>query len=72
MVSDLAAGWQRSIAAVRCQVTPLRLIVLSLLTVIGLTGWWQWNRAARSRAEVDFKAAVERGQAFLNEKKFDA
>src|SRR5439155_27381265 len=70
LASDLAAAWQRSIAAGRCQFTPLRLIVLSLLTVIGLTGWWQWNRAARSRAEVDFKTAVERGQDFLAKKEF--
>lgn len=49
----------------RAQLTPLRLIVLSLLAVIGLTGWWQWNRAARSTADLDFKAANEAGQAAL-------
>ena len=69
---DLVAGWQRAISAVRRQFTPLRLIVLSLLTVIGLTGWWQWNRAARSRAEVDFTAALEAGQAALQKKEFSA
>jgi hypothetical protein len=55
---------------VRNQFTPLRLMVLSLVAVIGLTGWWQWNRAARSAAELDFKAAMELGQAALQKKAF--
>lgn len=55
---------------VRAQFTPLRMIVLSLLVVIGLTGWWQWTRAARSGAELDFKTASEAGQAALRKKDF--
>lgn len=55
---------------VRRQFTPLRLMVLSLLAVIGLTGWWQWTRAARTAAELDFKTANEAGQAALQKKDF--
>ena len=62
---DLPAKLTAVRGKVRTQFTPLRLIVLSLLTVIGLTGWWQWNRAARSSAEVDFKTATEAGTAAL-------
>src|SRR5689334_2455802 len=40
---DLRAQGQAAIVKARAQFTPLRLIVLSLLAVIGLTGWWQWN-----------------------------
>ncbi|MFM9962434.1 MAG: hypothetical protein ACKV2Q_14570 [Planctomycetaceae bacterium] len=50
--------------------TPLRLIVLSLLTVIGLTGWWQWDRAARSEAEWNFKTATEAGLTALQKKDY--
>ena len=63
---DLAAVGGR----VRTQFTPLRLMVLSLVAVIGLTGWWQWNRAARSGAELDFKTANEAGQRALQKKNF--
>ena len=52
-------------ARIQTQFTPLRLIVLSLLAVIGLTGWWQWNRAARSAADRDFKTACDAGMADL-------
>ena len=55
---------------VRAQFTPLRLIMLCLLTVVGLTGWWQWNRAAQSGAETDFRAATEAGEAALQKKEF--
>ncbi|MBC7818796.1 MAG: hypothetical protein IAG10_18045 [Planctomycetaceae bacterium] len=55
---------------VRAQLTPLRLIVVCLLAVIGLTGWWQWTRAARSSAELDFKTASEAGQVALQKKDF--
>ena len=57
-------------AQVRRQFTPLRLMVLSLLAVIGLTGWWQWTRAARSAAELDFKSANEAGLAAIPKKDF--
>ncbi len=62
---DLQAELTTALTKVRSRFTPLRLIVLSLLTVIGLTGWWQWNRAARSSAEADFKSATESGMAAL-------
>ncbi len=55
---------------VRAQFTPLRMIVLSLLVVIGLTGWWQWARATRSDAELVFKTASEAGQVALQKKAF--
>lgn len=55
---------------VRAQFRPVRLMVLSLLVVIGLTGWWQWTRAARSGAELDFKTANEAGQTALQKKDF--
>ncbi len=58
--------------AVRRQCTPLRLIVLSLLTVVGMTGWWQHNRAARSQAAIDFQATLEAGQAALQKKDWAA
>lgn len=67
---DLQAELKAVLAKVRAQFTPLRVIVLSLLAVIGLTGWWQWSRAARSSAEVDFKAANEAGQAALQKPDF--
>ncbi len=67
---DLQAELTTGLAKVRTQFTPLRLIVLSLLTVIGLTGWWQWNLAARSSAEVDFKTATESGMAALQKSDF--
>lgn len=67
---DLQAELKSALAKVRVQLTPLRVIVLSLLAVIGLTGWWQWNRAARSSAEVDFKAATEAGMVALQKRDF--
>lgn len=62
---DLHAELATALTKVRTQFTPLRIIVLSLLAVIGLTGWWQWDRSARSSAEVDFKTATEAGMAAL-------
>ncbi len=62
---DLQAELTTVPTKVRTPFTPLRLIMLSLLTVIGLTGWWQWNRAARSSAEVDFKTGIQSGMADL-------
>lgn len=62
---DLQAELATALVKPRSQFTPLRLIVSSLLMVIGLTGWWQWNRAARSSAEGDFKTANESGMAAL-------
>lgn len=59
-------------AQVRRQFTPLRLMVLSLLAVIGLTGWWQWTRAARSAAELDFKSANAAGLAAIQKQDFVA
>ncbi len=67
---DLQAKRQEVTTKVRTQFTPLRLIVLSLLAVIGLTGWWQWNRAARSSAEVDFKTATDAGMVALQKPDF--
>ncbi len=55
---------------VRRQFTPLRLMVLSLLAVIGLTGWWQWTRAARSGAELEFKTVTEAGLAAIQKMDF--
>jgi len=62
---DLQAELTSAATRVRSQFTPLRQIVLSLLTVIGLTSWWQWNRAVRSSAEGDLKSATEAGVAAL-------
>ena len=59
---------QQAAQAVRRQFTSLRLIVLSLSMVLGLTGWWQWNRAALSRAEGDYTAALAAGEAALEKK----
>ncbi len=67
---DLQAELTTVLTKVRTPFTPLRLIVLSLLTVIGLTGWWQWNRAARSSAESDFKSANESGMVALQKSDF--
>lgn len=67
---DLQAKRQEVATKVRAQITPLRLIVLSLLAVIGLTGWWQWNRAARSSADVDFKTATAAGMEALRKPDF--
>lgn len=65
------AGHVRNVAhAVIRQFTALRLIVMSLTLVLGLTGWWQFSRASRSRAETDFKTAVDAGQAALQKKDF--
>lgn len=70
MSVDLQAKRQEVVTKVRSQFTALRLIVLSLLAVIGLTGWWQWNRAARSSADVDFKTATAAGTAALQKTDF--
>ncbi len=59
--------WQTG-QTLRRQFTSLRIVVLSLLLVLGLTGWWQWSRAALSRAESDYTAAVEAGTAALQKK----
>ena len=69
---DLSASRRNLAQAVRRRWTPLRLIVLSLLTVIGLTGWWQYNRAARGQAEIDFQTRLEAGQAALQKKDYVA
>jgi hypothetical protein len=55
---------------VRRLATPLRLMVLSLLAVIGLTGWWQWTHAARSAAELEFKTTNQAGLAAIQKKDF--
>ncbi len=67
---DLQQKWERATQTVRRQFTPLRIIVASLVMVLGLTGWWQRNRAALSRAEGDYTAAVEAGNAALQKKDF--
>ncbi len=67
---DLQAKRQAVVAKARRLVTPLRLIVLSLLAVIGLTGWWQWNRSARSAADVEFKTATAAGMEALQKPDF--
>ncbi len=67
---DLQAKRQAVVAKARRLVTPLRLIVLSLLAVIGLTGWWQWNRSARSAADVEFKTATSAGMEALQKPDF--
>ena len=67
---DVQAKRKAVVAKVRSRFTPLRLIVLCLLAVIGLTGWWQWNRAARSSAEVEFKTATAAGTAALQKPDF--
>lgn len=68
--ADRQAQRQAAVAKVRAQFTPLRLIVLSLLAVIGLTGWWQWNRSARSSADVEFKSASAAGMTALQKSDF--
>ena len=67
---DIRKSAQQAVQIVRRQFTPLRIIALSLLTVLGLTGWWQWHRVARSHAELDYKAAIEAGLAALEQKDF--
>ena len=67
---DVQAQSAATVAKVRTQFTPLRLIVLSLLAVVGLTGWWQWDRAARTSAVIDFKTATEAGMAALEKANF--
>ena len=67
---DVQAQSAAVVAKVRTQFTPLRLIVLGLLVVVGLTGWWQWDRAARSSAAVDFKSAIEAGMVALQKANF--
>ena len=67
---DVKVVLQKAAVRMRSLFTPLRVIVVSLLIVIGGTGWWQWGRAARSLAEVDFKAALDEGQDKLQKKEF--
>lgn len=66
MRSLLAAIGQRA----RAQVTPLRLIVVSLLAVVMVTGWWQWHRAAVLRAANDFRAESEAGWTSIQQREF--
>ena len=58
------------VGKVRGTFTPLRLMALSLLTVVGLTGWWQWNRSARAAAEIEFKRATEAGMTAMQKPDF--
>ncbi len=67
---DLSAEFRAGLAKVRAQFTPLRLIALSLLTVVCMTGWWQWNRSAESAAEIDFKAATDAGMTAMQKPDF--
>ena len=67
---DVQKAFSNFAGRVRAQFSPLRIIVLSLLAVIGATGWWQWTRAARSSAELVFKSASEAGQVALKKKDF--
>lgn len=67
---DIARHVRNFAHTVLTQFTALRLIVMSLMLVLGLTGWWQFSRASRSRAEIDFKTAVDAGQAALLKKDF--
>lgn len=67
---DLQTELIALLVKVRGKLTPLRMIVLSLVAVLALTGWWQWNLAARSHAEVDFKSATEAGSAALQKSDF--
>ena len=69
-VPDLKQKMERASQTVRRQFTPLRIIVVSLVMVLGLTGWWQRNRAALSRAEGDYTVAVEVGNTALQKKDF--
>ena len=62
---DLTAKLNSGLSGARSLFTPLRLVVLSLLTVVGLTGWWQWDRSARSSAAADFKIEADAGTAAL-------
>lgn len=67
---DIQAELSKFLVKVRAQFTPLRLIVLSLLVVIGWTGWWQWDRAARSHAKDDFDVSTKAGTAALQKPDF--
>ena len=62
---DLKQTLMKATRVIRRQFTATRIIVLGLLFVVGATGWWQWNRAALSRAEGDYKIAVEAGNTAL-------
>lgn len=67
---DVAAKGREVLGQARAKFTALRVTAFSLLAVIGLTGWWQWNRSARSAAEVEFKVAVEAGTSALRKPDF--
>ena len=67
---DVSAQGRAAVDKVRTQFTPLRLIALSLLTVVVVTGWWQWNRSARAAAEINFKAANEAGLSAMKKQEF--
>lgn len=54
----------------RAQVTPLRLIVVSLLAVVMVTGWWQWQQAALSRAAHEFRTESEAGWGAIQQREF--
>lgn len=62
---DLQAELRATLAKVRAKFTPLRIIALSLLCVIVLTGWFQWNRLAKSNADQEFRIATEAGMTAL-------
>lgn len=65
---DLQQKWSQTKQSIRKQLTATRIIIVGFLCVLGLTGWWQWNRAALSRAEGDYKGAIEAGNAALQKK----
>ncbi len=67
---DVAAQSRAAVEKARKTFTPLRLVALSLLTVVCLTGWWQWNRAARAAAEINFKNASEAGMTAMQKEEF--
>ncbi|HID24395.1 MAG TPA: hypothetical protein EYP14_18630 [Planctomycetaceae bacterium] len=63
---EAAKSWgASSVEAVRRTVTPFRVIMLSVIVVVGGTGYWVHRSRARERAEVQFKQSVHQGQAAL-------
>ncbi len=60
---DSRAVWNSIRQRIARQFTALRMVVVSLLLVIALTGWWQWQRSAQASAEITFKQAWDAGQA---------
>lgn len=56
----------------RSLLTPLRVVTVSIVTVLVLTIWWMIHRAALETAERDFRDYSESGLAALKEGRFAA